>query len=104
MDIATPVSDAVTPVSAKEDWVRRFAYRAMLCEPALDTDSAFMVAGALGTFMMGALFDHFHSYSAGLGVAAIATTLAVALLPLLGPYRFGPAKGPMGSHAALMEA
>ena len=46
MDIATPVSDAVTPVSAKEDWVRRFAYRAMLCEPALDTDSAFMVAGA----------------------------------------------------------
>jgi hypothetical protein len=66
--------------------------------------AAFMVAGALGTFMMGALFDHFHSYSAGLGVAAIATTLAVALLPLLGPYRFGPAKGPMGSHAALMEA
>jgi MFS family permease len=65
---------------------------------------AFMIAGALGSLMMGALFDHFHSYSAGLGAAAIATTLAVALLPLLGPYRFGPAKGPMGSHAALMEA
>jgi predicted MFS family arabinose efflux permease len=66
--------------------------------------AAFMVAGALGALMMGALFDHFHTYSTGLGVAAIATTLAVALLPLLGPYRFGPAKGPMGSHAALMEA
>ena len=66
--------------------------------------AAFMVAGALGALMMGTLFDHFHTYSTGLGVAAIATTLAVALLPLLGPYRFGPAKGPMGSHAALMEA
>lgn len=32
------------PVNAKEDWIRRFAYWAMLCEHELDTRSAFMVA------------------------------------------------------------
>lgn len=39
--LADPVSE---PVSPKEEWVRRFAYRAMLCEHDLDTRSAFMVA------------------------------------------------------------
>jgi MFS family permease len=68
------------------------------------TFAAFMIAGALGSLMMGALFDHFHSYSAGLAAAAIATTGAVALLPLLGPYRFGPAKGPLGPRPAFVEA
>jgi fucose permease len=66
--------------------------------------AAFMVAGALGPLMMGAVFDHFHSYSVGLGVAAIGSLGAVALLALLGPYRFGPAEGPVGSRPALMEA
>jgi MFS family permease len=65
---------------------------------------AFMVAGALGPLMMGALFDHFHSYSAGLGVAASATAGAIVLLPLLGPYRFGPAQGPLGPRPAFVEA
>jgi MFS family permease len=66
--------------------------------------AAFMVAGALGPLMMGALFDHFHSYSAGLGAAAIGSLAAVALLALLGPYRFGPAEGPVESRPALVEA
>jgi MFS family permease len=68
------------------------------------TFAAFMIAGALGALMMGAVFDHFHSYSVGLGVAAIGSLGAVALLALLGPYRFGPAAGPVGSRPALMEA
>jgi MFS family permease len=66
--------------------------------------AAFMVAGALGPLMMGALFDHFHSYSAGLGAAAIGSLGAVALLALLGPYRFGPAEGPVEPRPALVEA
>lgn len=66
--------------------------------------AAFMVAGALGPLMMGALFDHFHSYSAGLGAAAIASLGAVALLALLGPYRYGPAEGPVEPRPALVEA
>jgi MFS family permease len=65
---------------------------------------AFMVAGALGPLMMGAAFDHFHSYSVGLAVAAIASLLAVALLGLLGPYRFGPAEGPVQAQPAVMRA
>jgi fucose permease len=66
--------------------------------------AAFMVAGAVGPLMMGAVFDRFHSYAAGLGGAAIATVVAVALLAFLGPYRFGPAEGRVGSRPALMEA
>jgi MFS family permease len=66
--------------------------------------AAFMVAGALGPLIMGALFDHFHSYSAGLGAAAIGSLGAVALLALLGPYRFGPAEGRVGSRPALVQA
>jgi MFS family permease len=65
---------------------------------------AFMVAGALGPLMMGAAFDHFHSYSVGLAVAAIASLLAVALLGLLGPYRFGPAEVPVEAQLAVMRA
>jgi MFS family permease len=66
--------------------------------------AAFMVAGALGPLMMGVVFDHFHSYSVGVGVAAIASLAAAALLTVLGPYRFGPAEGPVEPHPALMEA
>jgi MFS family permease len=64
---------------------------------------AFMVAGALGALMMGAVFDRFHSYSVGLAVAAIGSLLAVALLGLLGPYRFRPAEG-LQTGPAMMEA
>ena len=42
----TVIAESIAPVTAKEDWVRRFAYRAMLYEHALDTGSAFMVASA----------------------------------------------------------
>jgi MFS family permease len=66
--------------------------------------AAFMVAGALGPLMMGAVFDRFHSYSVGVGAAAIASLAAAALLALLGPYRFGPAEGPVEARPALMEA
>lgn len=65
---------------------------------------AFMVAGALGPLMMGAVFDHFHSYSVGLAVAAIGSLVAVALLGLLGPYRFRPEEGPVQTGPAMMEA
>jgi MFS family permease len=50
---------------------------------------AFMIAGALGTLLMGAAFDWTHSYTVGLGGFCIAMMLAVALLSCLGPYRFG---------------
>jgi MFS family permease len=49
---------------------------------------AFMIAGALGTLLMGAAFDWTHSYTVGLGGFCIAMMLAVALLTRLGPYRF----------------
>jgi MFS family permease len=66
--------------------------------------AAFMVAGALGPLMMGAVFDHFHSYGVGLVAAAIAAVGAVALLTFLGPYRFGPAEQPAEPLPAMMEA
>lgn len=35
---------AATETFARPEWTRRFAYRAMLVQPALDTMSALMVA------------------------------------------------------------
>ncbi|MCU1306240.1 MAG: transporter [Acidobacteriaceae bacterium] len=58
---------------------------------------AFMLAGALGTLLMGAAFDWTHSYTVGLGGFCIAMMLAVALLMRLGPYRFG-AEQPSGEQ------
>jgi MFS family permease len=49
---------------------------------------AFMTAGSVGVLLMGAGYDHFHSYTIallGLTAAMVATLL---LLALLGPYRF----------------
>jgi len=65
--------------------------------------SAFMVAGAAGPLIMGAVFDHFHSYGAALAGFAVVILCAAALLALLGPYRFGPQRR-RNSPAALIEA
>jgi predicted MFS family arabinose efflux permease len=51
--------------------------------------AAFMIAGAIGTLLMGAGFDHFHSYTVPLGCACAAMVGAVALLSRLGVYRYG---------------
>ncbi|MFL6429645.1 MAG: MFS transporter [Acidobacteriaceae bacterium] len=51
--------------------------------------AAFMLAGAAGTLLMGAAYDHFHSYSVPLGCSCVAVICAVVLLARLGPYRYG---------------
>ena len=51
--------------------------------------AAFMLAGAIGTLLMGAGFDHFHSYTVPLGCFCMAMVCAVALLMRLGAYRYG---------------
>lgn len=51
--------------------------------------AAFMLAGAIGTLLMGAGFDHFHSYTVPLGCFCLAMVCAVALLARLGPYCYG---------------
>ena len=51
--------------------------------------AAFMVAGAMGTLLMGAGFDHFHTYTVPLGCFCVATLCAVVLLGRLGAYRYG---------------
>ncbi|HEX6494852.1 MAG TPA: MFS transporter, partial [Acidobacteriaceae bacterium] len=56
--------------------------------------AAFMLAGALGTLLMGAGFDHFHSYKVPLGCFCAAMTCAVVLLTRLGPYRHGVESAP----------
>lgn len=53
------------------------------------TFAAFMIAGAIGTLVMGAGFDHFHSYTVPLGCFCLAMVCSVALLSRLGAYRFG---------------
>jgi len=35
---------AIRPTHPKAEWVRRFAYRAMLVQPAIDSTSAMMMA------------------------------------------------------------
>jgi MFS family permease len=50
---------------------------------------AFMLSGAAGVFLMGAGYDHFHSYTVPLAGLCAAMLLALVLLSRLGPYRFG---------------
>lgn len=50
---------------------------------------AFMIAGSAGVLLMGAGFDHFHSYTAPLAGLCGAMVLALVLLSRLGPYRYG---------------
>jgi hypothetical protein len=51
--------------------------------------ASFMLAGAMGTLLMGAGFDHFRSYTVPLGCFCLAMVCAVALLARLGPYHYG---------------
>jgi cyanate permease len=50
---------------------------------------AFMISGAVGVFLMGAGFDHFHSYTVPLAALCGAMVAALVLLSRLGPYRYG---------------
>lgn len=50
---------------------------------------AFMIAGAAGTFVMGAGYDHFHSYRVPLALFCGAMLLSLILLTRMGPYRYG---------------
>lgn len=50
--------------------------------------SSFVLAGALGVYMMGAGFDRTHAYTEPLFLALLAMILATILFTRLGPYRF----------------
>jgi len=50
---------------------------------------AFMISGAAGVTLMGAGYDHFHSYAAPLAAFCAAMILVLILLTRLGPYAFG---------------
>jgi MFS family permease len=56
--------------------------------------SSFVLAGALGTYIMGAGFDRTHSYTSPLIVVFFAMALAAVLIARLGPYRFAPGSSP----------
>jgi MFS family permease len=51
--------------------------------------SAFMIAGSVGVLLMGAGYDHFHSYMVPLASLCVAMVLTLILLTRLGPYRYG---------------
>jgi MFS family permease len=52
--------------------------------------ASYVLAGALGPWLMGVGFDRFGSYGSILVVFSLATLLAVILMTRLGPYRFRP--------------
>jgi MFS family permease len=52
--------------------------------------SAFVLAGALGTLLMGAGFDATHSYTLPLGIFFFSMAAAAAMMTRLGPYRYAP--------------
>ncbi|HEY7304440.1 MAG TPA: MFS transporter [Bryobacteraceae bacterium] len=52
------------------------------------TFAAFVLAGGLGAYLMGAVFDAKRSYGFGLTLACIGVSLSAALIMLLGPYRY----------------
>jgi hypothetical protein len=43
-DATAPFAAALQPSAPRDEWVRRFAYRAMLLEPSIDSVSATMMA------------------------------------------------------------
>jgi MFS family permease len=59
---------------------------------------AFMISGSVGVLLMGAGYDHFHSYMVPLASFCVAMVLAVILLTRLGQYRYVV---DAGSNAAL---
>jgi MFS family permease len=50
---------------------------------------AYMLSGAAGVLLMGAGYDHFHSYTVPLAVFCVAILITLLLLTRLGPYRYG---------------
>ena len=53
------------------------------------TFATFMISGALGTFITGAGYNRFHSYTVPLAASCGTMLLALILLTRLGPYRYG---------------
>ena len=60
--------------------------------------SGFVLAGAFGTFVMGAAFDARHSYAVALALFSLAAIVGASLMTRLGPYRYKP--GAMGEVIA----
>lgn len=56
------------------------------------TFAVFLVAGALGAYLMGAAFDRYHSYTLPLGGFLLAMAASAGVLALMGPYRFAAAR------------
>lgn len=54
---------------------------------------AFMISGAAGVTLMGAGYDHFHSYAVPLAGFSGAMILVLILLARLGPYEYGVEPG-----------
>jgi MFS family permease len=52
--------------------------------------SGFLLAGAFGTFIMGAAFDARHSYALPLSLFCLAAVTGAAFMTCLGPYRYKP--------------
>jgi MFS family permease len=50
--------------------------------------AGFALAGGLGTYLMGLIFDSTHSYSPGLSAFPFVCLAGAALMLLLGPYRY----------------
>jgi len=57
--------------------------------------SSFVLSGALGTYLMGAGFDHAHSYAVPLLLFLFAMLLASVLFTQLGPYRYAAGSAPV---------
>jgi MFS family permease len=61
---------------------------------------AFVLAGAVGTWLMGAGFDFTHAYTVPLAGFAFCMLLAAGLMTRLGPYRYAPAARALKSGGA----
>src|SRR5262245_14830991 len=56
--------------------------------------AAFSLAGGFGQYMMGAAFDATGSYAFPITLFCVATSVGVALMMRLGPYRYGTKRSP----------
>ena len=65
--------------------------------------SSFVLAGALGTYVMGAGFDRTHSYTAPLILMLFAMVLATILFARIGPYRFAASSVALRVQATASE-